>query len=637
MKTIRLYYKKTGPVRPARKAKVKNTEVQQNSSEIENQSPDQIQALQKTIGNQAVGSLLKSGALQPKLTVGQPGDIHEQEADATASKVMSMSVSQVQRQTDEEEVQTASMEEEEVQTSPQEEEVQTSPDEEEVQTSPDEEEMQMSPEDEEIQGKGAARPSGLSDSVAGKIQNMKGGGQPLSKSARAFFEPRFGADFSNVKIHNSSTAHETSAAIQAKAYTLGNHIAFGKGQYSPESSEGKHLMAHELTHVVQQGGAVQRKSKNNQTIRRTPANRGFGVRGTGNGRVFPANWAVTVCHRDFDVPLVGSLVPARHTYVWFHARSTPGRASNIVGVHTATYDNSRNGQPDPRPRMSGTACTRTFNVNPNTVMAGYRRYSPSNYNLVTLNCTTVANNALRGAGAATIMSDFPAASQGTGLPGRYGTGWKKRALEWIYTRHPHFNRTLIARYINNRGQVVPSRIPSNLDAYTASILCEVLIRGVCNSTDEQAVYHILSRQSNAVFRGAVNRLTLNLIDSGLDGMNWKRFALLCITKGYKNEIIRYLNRDGDDDSARYITNTLHRTGRMGLLNTNQWVQMIITLITGTCSDADEQAILRIFGSMSASHFRTAVRTLTPSYIDSGLDGAEWRLFQALCSRHGVTL
>lgn len=77
-------------------------------------------------------------------------------------------------------------------------------------------------------------------------------GQPLEASTRAFFEPRFGHDFSRVRIHAGAQAARSAAAINALAYTSGEHIVFHTGRYAPSSPEGRRLLAHELTHVVQQ-------------------------------------------------------------------------------------------------------------------------------------------------------------------------------------------------------------------------------------------------------------------------------------------------------------------------------------------------------------------------------------------------
>ncbi len=84
------------------------------------------------------------------------------------------------------------------------------------------------------------------------LNAVKGKDQPLSESSRAFFEPRFGQDFSNVRVHTGGKANHLARRINAKAFTQGNDIVFNTGQYQPQSSEGKRLIAHELTHVSQQ-------------------------------------------------------------------------------------------------------------------------------------------------------------------------------------------------------------------------------------------------------------------------------------------------------------------------------------------------------------------------------------------------
>jgi len=81
---------------------------------------------------------------------------------------------------------------------------------------------------------------------------IQGEEQSLPESTRAFFEPRFGYDFSQVRVHTDPQAAESARSMHALAYTLGRDIVFGSGQYTPEQVEGKRLLAHELTHVVQQ-------------------------------------------------------------------------------------------------------------------------------------------------------------------------------------------------------------------------------------------------------------------------------------------------------------------------------------------------------------------------------------------------
>jgi hypothetical protein len=82
-----------------------------------------------------------------------------------------------------------------------------------------------------------------------------GGGRPLDASARAYFEPRFGQDFSRVRVHTDEQAGASARSVNALAYTVGPDIVFGAGRYAPEAPEGRRLLAHELTHVVQQSAA----------------------------------------------------------------------------------------------------------------------------------------------------------------------------------------------------------------------------------------------------------------------------------------------------------------------------------------------------------------------------------------------
>jgi hypothetical protein len=82
-----------------------------------------------------------------------------------------------------------------------------------------------------------------------------GPGQPLDAVTRASMEPRFGQDFSTVRIHNDTRAAASAAAVNALAYTVGTHIAFARGNYSPDTVEGGRLLAHELAHTIQQSPA----------------------------------------------------------------------------------------------------------------------------------------------------------------------------------------------------------------------------------------------------------------------------------------------------------------------------------------------------------------------------------------------
>lgn len=95
----------------------------------------------------------------------------------------------------------------------------------------------------------------VSAKLQSQIAGLRGGGQPLGASTRKFFEPRFGRDFSDVRIHEGSKAAETARSVNALAYTTGRDIVFAPSQYSPGTERGKRLLAHELTHTIQQGHA----------------------------------------------------------------------------------------------------------------------------------------------------------------------------------------------------------------------------------------------------------------------------------------------------------------------------------------------------------------------------------------------
>ena len=95
-------------------------------------------------------------------------------------------------------------------------------------------------------------PFEVDEMTANQIEQARMGGQPLESSVRSNFEPALGYDLSSVKVHNSAEDSEISQSVGAKAFTLGQDVFFKGGSYNPDSSDGKKLLAHELTHVVQQ-------------------------------------------------------------------------------------------------------------------------------------------------------------------------------------------------------------------------------------------------------------------------------------------------------------------------------------------------------------------------------------------------
>jgi hypothetical protein len=117
-------------------------------------------------------------------------------------------------------------------------------------------------EDEEIlraapQARGAV--PAVTPAIASSIRTLQGSGDPLPSQALAFFQPRFGVDLSDVRVHTSSGAAEAARALKARAFTTGHDIVFGSGQYVPDAASGRRLLAHELAHVLQQRG-VQKSS-----------------------------------------------------------------------------------------------------------------------------------------------------------------------------------------------------------------------------------------------------------------------------------------------------------------------------------------------------------------------------------------
>jgi competence ComEA-like helix-hairpin-helix protein len=217
--------------------------------------------------------------IQPSLKVGKSGDKYEKEADSVADQVMMMpstpqtpimtgSAGGVQLEEEEEAVQPKSEEEESVQMMPLSAGISM------ISLSPEEEEeLQLKEEEEEtVQLKGEEEEESLQmmggngdvpASVSTQIQGGTGGGSPMSPAVQSEMGKKIGADFSGVKIHTGPQATSMSNALGAQAFTHGSDVYFNEGKYSPESSKGKHLLAHELTHVVQQDSAVRRSPSEN--------------------------------------------------------------------------------------------------------------------------------------------------------------------------------------------------------------------------------------------------------------------------------------------------------------------------------------------------------------------------------------
>lgn len=238
---------------------------------------------------------------QAKLKVGEANDKYENEADAVADNVVNKHdifgrepffkpVPKIRRSQEVQKSEEADVQRQENGTRPdQEEQVQQKPisesitplvqkkeaDDEPVQTKEEESDVQrqaigagkgieeepiQKKEDEEnIQSKENGSKGGDTAHLESQITSSKGGGRPMDPSTKDQMESGFGADFSDVRIHNDSNAVQMNQNLGAKAFANGNDIYFNEGNYNPSSKEGQHLLAHELTHTIQQGGMLQKK------------------------------------------------------------------------------------------------------------------------------------------------------------------------------------------------------------------------------------------------------------------------------------------------------------------------------------------------------------------------------------------
>jgi hypothetical protein len=215
----------------------------------------------------------KNPVIQAKLTVGQPNDRFEQEADRVANRVMSLPQAAAEKRQGIASVEAAAqprplsaqisplaqrrpIEEDEEAVQPKS-RIQAQPleEEEEIQTKSL---LQMQPleeEEEKLQAKANGdQPAAASAAVETGINQKKGSGQLLPPDTRSAMESRFGADFSRVNVHTDPASIQMNRELNSQAFTVGNNIFFNSGKFQPDSSSGQHLLAHELTHVLQQTG-----------------------------------------------------------------------------------------------------------------------------------------------------------------------------------------------------------------------------------------------------------------------------------------------------------------------------------------------------------------------------------------------
>ena len=236
-----------------------------------NNSPQTSPNLQKQSQKSSkIGHSFGKILVQPKLKIGEPGDKYEQEADKVAAQVVqkiNSPTTQRQELGEEEDLQmkseTGTIQREDL---PDEDELMMKSETGTIQREelPEEEELQMK--SETIQRQSKVDTSTASDELETSLNNARSGGQSLQPELRMKMESAMGADFSAVKVHTDDKADRLNKSIQAKAFTTGKDVFFRQGEYNPGSQGGQELIAHELTHVVQQGGNSVQKSSQKESF-----------------------------------------------------------------------------------------------------------------------------------------------------------------------------------------------------------------------------------------------------------------------------------------------------------------------------------------------------------------------------------
>jgi hypothetical protein len=197
--------------------------------------------------------------VQAKLSVSKPDDPMEVEADRAADRVMRMRDVQMQRTAEDRATP-------EVQRQAEAPDVQRQAEAEapEVQRRADadgdvQRKAEVRPTDDVVQRMGVDAPAVAPDAQT-ELQQATTGGRALPSEVREHMEPRFGADLGDVRIHTDEQAASLSNHMSARAFTYRNHVFFGRDQFQPGTDSGRHLLAHELSHTIQQGATVQRRA-----------------------------------------------------------------------------------------------------------------------------------------------------------------------------------------------------------------------------------------------------------------------------------------------------------------------------------------------------------------------------------------
>jgi hypothetical protein len=339
-------------------------------SPLHRPAPRGLLSLQRLAGNRAFG-------LQAKLTISQPGDPYELEADRVADQVMRMPEPTVQRSCECGGTCDECKEEEESH----------------VHRAPD-------------PGVSAAAVAGAAvpDSVAGVLRAP---GEPLDGLTRNYLQPRLGADLSTVRVHRDQGAAASARDVQALAYTVGNHVVFGSGQYAPGTTAGRRLIAHELVHTLQQGATAP------PMIARVSAAMCSSDCAGADGGGGPSGQYLLTVHADREGPFLLMPLTSKVGHSWVQLTDDTGSVwtygfwpkTGFDPAHPASDVDGCVHHPDTAHRPSA---SRTFTLTAAQFAAAKARAAaicaaPPKYNLFGLQCTEFVRQMLEAAGQAPAL------------------------------------------------------------------------------------------------------------------------------------------------------------------------------------------------------------------------------------------
>jgi len=425
--------------------------------------------------------ILRASPVQPKLTVNQPNDEYEQEADRIAGQVMGMSDVDMAQGSESADGKTQPVQVQRSCPDCEEELAQRQPEEE------DEEELLQAKEE-------SGRTPHVSPDVEADILRLQGNGRPLSETERSFFEPRFGADFSNIRLHTSARAAELAQSINARAFTLGRDVVLGSGEAAIETPAGKELLAHELTHVLQQNRQLTQSAP--AVLRRYPyTTRGIDLDRTQIATMAGRSYWEQRTFRAFDTTVDRRMQrddeerDAVFAAFWATNPSTRVRSQKIQYLPVA----GRN-LPVPAGQPAQTAPQLLYKVTFRRPAAGQTK-PRLQFEFVVSGSAATAPSVVSAA-PNTFQPATPNRISWSGFPGSGNT-----TLDSYWQAHPDEHRAVF-QYIQN---VAPASFDTIIEADTS-----VTPRRGRTRITHRSVFHIVGQHSG----NTVNRLSITLLNEG---------------------------------------------------------------------------------------------------------------------------